>query len=122
MMDIFIEMISYPFMVRAIIVGCLVSLCASLLGTSLVLKRYSMIGDGLSHVGFAALAIAYAFHTEPLTISCVPQPPKRRSGRQRSHISFLIQKPSFIFRMPAAIKRRTMSVTTMDAPVGIEPM
>ena len=53
-MDIFIEMISYPFMVRAIIVGCLVSLCASLLGTSLVLKRYSMIGDGLSHVGFAA--------------------------------------------------------------------
>lgn len=58
MMDIFIEMISYPFMVRAIIVGCLVSLCASLLGTSLVLKRYSMIGDGLSHVGFAALAIA----------------------------------------------------------------
>ena len=53
MMDIFIEMISYPFMVRAIIVGCLVSLCASLLGTSLVLKRYSMIGDGLSHVGFA---------------------------------------------------------------------
>ena len=68
-MDIFIEMISYPFMVRAIIVGCLVSLCASLLGTSLVLKRYSMIGDGLSHVGFAALAIAYAFHAEPLTIS-----------------------------------------------------
>ena len=54
--------------------------------------------------------------------SCVPQPPKRRSGRQRSHISFLIQKPSFIFRMPAAIKRRTMSVTTIDAPVGIEPM
>ena len=58
MMDIFIEMISYPFMVRAIIVGCLVSLCASLLGTSLVLKRYSMIGDGLSHVGFAALTIS----------------------------------------------------------------
>ena len=65
MMDIFIEMISYPFMVRAIIVGCLVSLCASLLGTSLVLKRYSMIGDGLSHVGFAALAIAYAFQSLP---------------------------------------------------------
>ena len=63
-MDIFIEMISYPFMVRAIIVGCLVSLCASLLGTSLVLKRYSMIGDGLSHVGFAALAIAYAFRMD----------------------------------------------------------
>ncbi len=68
-MELFLEMFSYPFMVRAIIVGCLVSLCASLLGTSLVLKRYSMIGDGLSHVGFASLAIAFAFHAEPLTIS-----------------------------------------------------
>lgn len=56
-------------MVRAFIVGILVSLCASLLGTSLVLKRYSMIGDGLSHVGFAALAIAYAFHQKPLTVA-----------------------------------------------------
>lgn len=44
--------------IRALIVGVLVSLCASLLGVSLVLKRYSMIGDGLSHVGFCALAIA----------------------------------------------------------------
>lgn len=74
-MDIFIEMISYPFMVRAIIVGCLVSLCASLLGTSLVLKRYSMIGDGLSHVGFAALAIAYAFHAEPSPFPSLPASP-----------------------------------------------
>ena len=47
-------------MVRAIVVGTLVSLCASLLGVTLVLKRYSMIGDGLSHVGFGALAIATA--------------------------------------------------------------
>lgn len=68
-MDILLEMLSYPFMVRAIIVGCVVSLCASLLGTSLVLKRYSMIGDGLSHVGFASLAIAYALKMEPLTVS-----------------------------------------------------
>ncbi len=44
--------------IRAIVVGVLVSLCASLLGVTLVLKRYSMIGDGLSHVGFGALAIA----------------------------------------------------------------
>ena len=44
--------------IRAIVVGSLVSLCASLLGVTLVLKRYSMIGDGLSHVGFGALAIA----------------------------------------------------------------
>ncbi len=49
-------------MVRAIVVGTLVSLCASLLGVTLVLKRYSMIGDGLSHVGFGALAIATVLH------------------------------------------------------------
>lgn len=68
-MSLLFEMLNYPFMVRAIVVGCLVSLCASLLGTSLVLKRYSMIGDGLSHVGFASLAIAYAFHMAPLSVS-----------------------------------------------------
>ncbi|MDD3411168.1 MAG: metal ABC transporter permease, partial [Eubacteriales bacterium] len=51
------EMFSYGFMTRALIVGLLVSLCAALLGVSLVLKRYSMIGDGLSHVGFGALAV-----------------------------------------------------------------
>ena len=39
----------YPFLARAMVVGILVSLCAALLGVSLVLKRYSMIGDGLSH-------------------------------------------------------------------------
>ncbi len=49
-------------MIRAITVGMLVSLCASLLGVTLVLKRYSMIGDGLSHVGFGALAIATVLH------------------------------------------------------------
>lgn len=63
------EMFTYPFLVRAIIVGVLVSLCASLLGVSLVLKRYSMIGDGLSHVGFGALAVATAFGLAPLTVS-----------------------------------------------------
>ena len=50
-------MLTYPFMQRALIAGTLVSLCAALLGVPLVLKRYSMIGDGLSHVSFGALAI-----------------------------------------------------------------
>ncbi len=63
------EMLSYHFMSRALIVGILVSLCASLLGVSLVLKRYSMIGDGLSHVGFGALAIAAALNVAPLIIA-----------------------------------------------------
>ena len=52
-----IEMMSYPFMTRAFLVGSLVALCSALLGVSLVLKRYSMIGDGLSHVGFGAAVL-----------------------------------------------------------------
>ena len=64
-----ISMFSYQFMQRALIVGVLVSLCAALLGVSLVLKRYSMIGDGLSHVGFGALAIASAFNLAPLAVA-----------------------------------------------------
>lgn len=69
MVSTFLQMLSYPFLVNALVVGVLVSLCASLLGVSLVLKRYSMIGDGLSHVGFAALAVAYAMNAAPLLIS-----------------------------------------------------
>ena len=69
MLDLIREMLSYPFLVRSMVVGILVSLCAALLGVSLVLKRYSMIGDGLSHVGFAALAIAMAFNLAPLSVA-----------------------------------------------------
>lgn len=69
MIRIIAEMLSYPFLVRALICGVLLSVCAALLGVSLVLKRYSMIGDGLSHVGFGALAIATAFHWAPLLVS-----------------------------------------------------
>ena len=54
----FATYLQYKFIQRALVVGALVSLCASLLGVTLVLKRYSMIGDGLSHVGFGALTIA----------------------------------------------------------------
>ena len=64
-----IGMFSYSFMVRAIGVGSLVALCASLLGVVLVLKRYSMIGDGLSHVGFGAMAVGLAFNQAPLIVA-----------------------------------------------------
>ena len=60
------DMFSYSFMVRAFIVGLLISLCASLIGSSLVLKRNSMIGDGLSHVGFGTFAIATIMGFAPL--------------------------------------------------------
>jgi zinc transport system permease protein len=62
-------MLSYPFLTRALLVGVMVALCAALLGVNLVLKRYSMIGDGLSHVGFGALAIATAFGAAPLMVA-----------------------------------------------------
>ena len=48
----------YPFVVNALIVGVLIALCSSMLGVTLVLKRYSFIGDGLSHVAFGAMAVA----------------------------------------------------------------
>lgn len=50
--------LSYPFVQYALIVGVLIALCSSLFGVSLVLKRFSFIGDGLSHVAFGAMAIA----------------------------------------------------------------
>ena len=68
-MSVIGEMLSYPFLVRALVGGVLVSLCAALLGVSLVLKRYSMIGDGLSHVSFGALSIALAMGWSPLQVS-----------------------------------------------------
>lgn len=69
MADTLMQMFSYGFMTRALAVGLLVSLCAALLGVCLVLKRYSMIGDGLSHVGFGALSVAMALQLSPLTVS-----------------------------------------------------
>jgi zinc transport system permease protein len=64
-----LEMSGYAFLVRAAAVGAFVSVCAALLGVSLVLKRYSMIGDGLSHVGFGSLALATAMNAAPLTVA-----------------------------------------------------
>lgn len=64
--------LSYPFVQYALIVGVLVALCASLLGVSLVLKRFSFIGDGLSHVAFGALAIATILHVNNELVVMIP--------------------------------------------------
>ena len=69
MIEILVEMFSYPFLVRAMVVGLLVSLCCAMLGVSVVLKRYSMIGDGLSNVGFGALAVASVLNVAPLSFA-----------------------------------------------------
>lgn len=50
--------LEYPFVRYALIVGVLIAICSSLLGVTLVLKRFSFIGDGLSHVAFGAMAIS----------------------------------------------------------------
>ncbi len=63
------DMFSYSFITRGILVGGLVALCASVLGVVLVLKKYSMIGDGLSHVGFGAMAVGLAFNMAPLKVA-----------------------------------------------------
>ena len=66
MINDILEMFSYSFMIRAVIAGLLISLCASLIGVSLVLRRNSMIGDGLSHVGFGSFAIATILGFSPV--------------------------------------------------------
>ncbi len=63
------EIFSYSFLRMPLIVGILVSLCAALLGSVLVLKRFSMIGDGLSHVGYGSLCVAAAAGIAPLQIA-----------------------------------------------------
>lgn len=57
-LDKLIMYFQYPFVTNALIVGVLIALCSSMLGVTLVLKRYSFIGDGLSHVAFGAMAVA----------------------------------------------------------------
>ena len=60
---------SYGFVRYAFIAGVLISLCAGLLGVVLVLKRYAMIGDGLSHVAFGAMAVAAVLGFAPMTVA-----------------------------------------------------
>ncbi|MBR2021078.1 MAG: metal ABC transporter permease [Clostridia bacterium] len=69
MLDTLFLMFSQPFIQRAVFGGIAISLCVALLGVSLVLKRYSMIGDGLSHVGFGAVVVASALNFAPLAVA-----------------------------------------------------
>ncbi len=69
MIDTLTSYFSYPFVRYALIAGVLIALCAALLGVSLVLKRYSMIGDGLSHVAFGAIAVATVSNLAPMTVA-----------------------------------------------------
>lgn len=68
-MEILNRIFSYPFAVRAVIVGLLLSVSAALIGVNLVLKRFSMLGDGLSHVSFGAAAVGLACGVAPLKFS-----------------------------------------------------
>lgn len=69
MYDFLLALLNFDLLRRAAIVGVLVAVCCSMLGTSLVLKRYSMIGDGLSHVAFGTIAISIAFGSAPMLIT-----------------------------------------------------
>lgn len=69
MKEIIFMLFNESFLTRALIAGLMISLCSALLGVSLVLKKFSMIGDGLSHVGFGAMAIAVAANVAPLTVA-----------------------------------------------------
>ena len=76
-MDMLRQYLSFPFVQYALVVGVLIALCSSLLGVTLVLKRFSFIGDGLSHVAFGAMAVAGVLHLTndllfvlPMTVLC----------------------------------------------------
>ena len=68
-MEQFINLLNYTFIQRALICGVAISLCAALIGVTLVLKNYSMIGHGLGEVGFASLTLAVALGLPPLAVS-----------------------------------------------------
>lgn len=63
------DIFSYSFLLRALIAGVLVSVTSSLIGVSLVLRRFSMLGDGLSHVGFGALGVAAFLSISPMVVT-----------------------------------------------------
>ena len=67
--SLIIEAVQYDFILKALLVGSLIAICCSFLGIFLVLKKYSMIGDGLAHVSFATIAIALLLATSPLLVS-----------------------------------------------------
>ena len=76
-MSLLLSYLQYPFVRYALIVGTLIALCSSLFGVTLVLKRFSFIGDGLSHVAFGAIAVATVLHLNnqmlfvlPVTVLC----------------------------------------------------
>ncbi len=69
MIEYIFSFLRYDFMRNALIIGLFISVCCALLGVSLVLKRFSMIGDGLSHVGFGASALALALGFAPLYVA-----------------------------------------------------
>ena len=75
---------TYPFVRYALVVGVLIALCSSLLGVTLVLKRFSFIGDGLSHVAFGAMAIAAVLQITnemPLVMCCFCVQGRTRKSR-----------------------------------------
>ena len=72
MWNIICEYLQYPFVRRILLAGVLVAFCASILGVTLVLKRFSYIGDGLSHVAFAAMAIAMVLRLSNNTLVILP--------------------------------------------------
>ncbi|WP_459129875.1 metal ABC transporter permease [Guggenheimella bovis] len=64
-----IELLKYPFMIKALVVGSVVGVSSALLGVFLVLRKQSMIGDGLAHVSFAAVALSLLLIGEPLILT-----------------------------------------------------
>ena len=93
LIDKLIFYFQYPFVRYALIVGVLIALCSSLLGVTLVLKRFSFIGDGLSHVAFGAMAVASVLNFTNNMIFILPVKhliigPLLKNGMEIDHFQF----------------------------------
>ena len=121
----------YDMVRNALIVGVLIALCSSLLGVTLVLKRFSYIGDGLSHVAFGAIAIAAVLHLSddmvlvmPVTILCAvlllrtgqkTPDPRRRGDRHdlRRRAGGRIPADEYLFRLLQPVRRRMLDAVRL---------
>ncbi len=115
----FIDYLSYPMVPRALIVGILVAFCSSLLGVTLVLKRFSFIGDGLSHVAFGATSIAMSIEMAKNGIMFLPEILSNKLIEIMSYSKMIFVLPITIICAVVLLKSGKRSKISGDAQIAL---
>ena len=115
----FIEYLNYPMVPRALIVGILVAFCSSLLGVTLVLKRFSFIGDGLSHVAFGATSIAMSIEMAKNGIMFLPEILSNKLVEIMSYSKMIFVLPITIICAVVLLKSGKKSKISGDAQIAL---